>query len=144
MIDLGPVLGLILLIAGWIAFYPCLLFWRQQRQLHRQGVSVQGQVIERHQEVGWRGQPWYYLTCRYTFEGHTYLCDHPVWQTLYKREEPLISVRCLPDKPEQATIPGDDFLRSLWAQRTVPGSLFMLIGLVMVCSFLPALLVWHK
>lgn len=144
MIDLGPILGLIMLIVGWIAFYPCLRFWRQQRQLHWQGITVPGQVIERHQERGWNGHPWYYITCCYTFEGQSYLCDYPVWHTLYECEEPSVSVRFLPDKPELATIPGDDFLRSLWAQRTIPGSLFMLIGIEMLCSFLPALLAGHR
>jgi hypothetical protein len=143
MFDLDPVLGLLMLIIGCFALRPCFLFWRRQWQLHQQGMIVQGQVIEHHQEVGWRGQPWFYLTCRYNYEGQSYTCDHPVWRILYEREEPFVPVRCLPNKPEQATVLGDDFLRVEWVQRTIPGSVFILIGAGILCSFLPILVAQH-
>jgi hypothetical protein len=143
MIDLGPVLGLLILTIGCFVLRPCLLFWQQQRRLRLQGITVQGQVIERHQEVISNGQPWYYLTCRYNYEGQSYICDHPVWRILYEREEPFVAVRCLPGKPEQAIVLGDDFLRVEWMGRTIPGTVFFLIGAGMLCSFIPVLLTRH-
>jgi hypothetical protein len=92
------------------------------------------QIVEQLTEI---------YACRYNYEGQIYICDHPVWRILYEREEPFVAVRCLPGKPEQAIVLGDDFLRVEWMGRTIPGTVFFLIGAGMLCSFIPVLLTRH-
>lgn len=127
-IQFGPILGLFIFILGCGVLRPCFFYWRKQRQLRLQGITVQGQVIERYYKPDTRGQPWYYLTCRYSYEGQTYVSDQPVWRFQYERVEALVSVRCLPKNPEVASVFEDDFQRTEWVQRTILGVIFCIVG----------------
>ncbi len=135
MVDLGPVLGLFILILGCWFLRPCIVFWRTQRQLRHKGITVQGQVIERAQRYGYRGQPWFYLICSYNYNGQTYTSDLPVWRKHFAREEVLVSVCCLPDDPEVAMVFENDFLRTEWVQRTIVPVIFIFIGIFILISY---------
>ncbi len=74
---------LVPLIVACILLRPCFFFWRKYRLLRLHGITVQGSVTERHLEHLSNGQPWYYLTCRYMYEGRPYVSDQPVWRGLY-------------------------------------------------------------
>ncbi len=120
--------GSIVLIAGCFILRPAFLYWRKLRQLRLRGIVVQGQIVQHYQKRGHRGQPQYCLTFRYTYEGHTYYCDQVVWRTHYEDWEPLVSIRCLPDKPKVAIVVGDDFLSAQYVMMAILGILFLLVG----------------
>jgi Protein of unknown function (DUF3592) len=143
MIDLGSVVGLFIIIFTCIIMRPCFFFWRKRRQLRLHGVTVQGQVIEHYQERSVRGLPWYYLTCRYSYEGQTYISDQPVWRDQYERGEQFVSVCCLPDNPEVATVFGDDFQRTENLPTTILGMIFILGGVFILIRWFPNILSLH-
>jgi hypothetical protein len=129
MLDLGPLLGLFILLLGCFFLRPCIVFWRTQRQLRLKGIIVQGQVIEREQRYGSRGQPWFYLICSYSYNGQTYVSDLPMWHKYFACDEVHVSVCCLPEDPEMAMVFENDFLRTEWVQRTIVPAIFIIIGL---------------
>lgn len=144
MIDLSPVVGLIIFIIGCFVLRPCIVFWRKQRQLRLQGITVEGELIDRHQERGTGGHPWYYLTYRYTCEGETFLCDQPVWLGDYERGDMLAPVCCLPTNPAVSSVFGDGFQSAEWVQRTIVGIIFFLAGMfIVIGSLLSLFAAWH-
>lgn len=102
MIDLGFIPDFGILIIGCFILRPCIIFWCKQRQLRQQGITVEGKLVDRHEERGSRGQPWYYLTYRYTWEGESYTCDQPVWRRDYG--DRLAPVCYLPTNPVISSI----------------------------------------
>jgi hypothetical protein len=127
MAPFGLLIGGIVLVIGCCVLAPTLVYWRKRRHLHLRGVVVQGQVVERYQKP-YRGQIWYYLDCRYLYEGQTYSCNQQVWRDHYEQWGSVISLRCLPDKPEVATVVGDDCQSALWVQVTILGAIFFVVG----------------
>jgi hypothetical protein len=115
-----------ILMIGCLILWPGFLSWRKQRQVRLRGITVQGQVVERYQKR--HGRQWYYFTCRYHYEGQTYICDQPVWRDHYERGEPLVSVCCLADNPKMAIMLDDDFQQMLWVQLIILGAIFFLVG----------------
>ena len=121
-------LGLLILTIGCFLLRPCILYWRKRRQLKLYGITVEGQIIERWGERGARGQPWFYVKCRYSYAGQIYTSELAVWRMDAEKENIVVPVRCLPDNPEIASVYGDDFLRVEWVQKTFLAGIFMLIG----------------
>jgi hypothetical protein len=64
MAPFGLLIGALVLVIGCCVLAWTLVYWRKQR--------------------GYRGQPEYYLTCRYPYEGQTYPCDQAVWRDHYE------------------------------------------------------------
>ena len=125
-----------LLIIGCTLLRPCFFFWQTHRRLRLHGITVQGSVIERHLEHLSNGQPWYYLTYHYMYEGQLYVTDQAVWRHHYESGESLVSVCCLPSTPEIATVFWDDFQRVEWVQKTILAMILFLVGTFILIGFL--------
>lgn len=136
MAPFGVLLGAIVLVIGCCVLARTLVYWRKRRHLRLRGVVVQGQVIDRREQRGRRGQPEYYLTCRYSYRGQTYSCEQAVWRDHYEQWGPVIPLRCLPEKPEVATMAGDDFQSARWMQTTIVGAIFFVVGVFILLGSL--------
>jgi flagellar biosynthesis/type III secretory pathway M-ring protein FliF/YscJ len=72
-------------------------------ELRRDGVTVQGQIISRHEYHG-RSSYSYYLKYRYAYEGISYEREREVQESIYiaHPEGTEVSVICLPRHPKTA------------------------------------------
>jgi Protein of unknown function (DUF3592) len=105
-------------------------------QLQRRGIAVEGQVMRR-QETRAYGKPVTYntLTCRYIYNGQTYIETLPVSSVDFRRN---VQLRLLPDSPKKASVieSGSGFAIAervmLMGLQAFVGIYFMVVGVWLV------------